>query len=294
MHTSVGICEAITHPQQRAARGEGARARSHRTFFAVVFALSLPFWLLGAVSGGRLPLPMHLSVSSLSVVTPLLAALILVRREEGAGAVRKLLRDVLDPRRVKPTIWYVPALLSMPLIMVLSYALMRLVGRPLPEDPRVPFLAIPVLFVVFFVAAVGEETGWTGYAISPLQGRWRALKSSLMLGSVWALWHLPLFVEAHYGLAYIVWQSFFLVAARVLIVWLFDNTGGAVIAAILFHDTINVSEGLFPNGGSHYDPLVTAAVTALAAAIVTLVWGASTLASRRSLRSLPKLVEEVS
>ena len=155
-------------------------------------------------------------------------------------------------------------------------------------------LAIPVLFVVFFLAAVGEEGDWMGYAVDPLQGRWSALRSSLVLGSVWAIWHLPLFAEAHYGVAYMAWQSFFLIAARVLIVLLFNNTGGAVLAAILFHDMINLSEGLFPNGGSHYDPVVTGAITAFAAAIVTLVWDASTLASRRYARSPLPLVEGVS
>jgi len=66
-------------------------------------------------------------------------------------------------------------------------------GRPLPV-PQIPFLTIPILFVVFFIAAVGEEAGWMGYAVNPMLDRWSALKSSLILGSVGALLHVVPFI----------------------------------------------------------------------------------------------------
>ena len=59
----------------------------------------------------------------------------------------------------------------MPAIALASYGLTRLLERPLPE-PDVPDAAIPAYFVLFFVLAVGEEAGWSGYAIDPLQDRW--------------------------------------------------------------------------------------------------------------------------
>jgi hypothetical protein len=72
------------------------------------------------------------------------------------------------------------------------------------------------------------------------------------------------------------------VASRVLIVWIYNNTGKSVFAAILYHDINNVSSFLFPNYGSHYDPRITGLITALAAAIVTVVWGPRTLARYRN------------
>jgi uncharacterized protein len=269
--------------------------RSPLAFFLLVFALSIPFWVVAAMVRQRLPLPMNLPVSSLSVFCPLIAALILVRKEDGPGGAKRLLRRVFDYRRIKRKIWYLPIILGMPLIMVVSYGVMRLMGLPLPAQSRVPLLAIPVLFVVYFAAAAGEETGWMGYAVDPLLDRWSALKTSLVLGSGWAVWHVTLYVQAHHDLAWIAWQSFSLVAVRLLIVWLYNNTGKAVLAAILFHDMMNVSQGLFPNSSSHYDPAVTAPVIVIAAVIVTFLWGAKTLARYRyATAALPGRLEEAS
>jgi hypothetical protein len=130
--------------------------RSPLAFFLLVLALSIPFWVVAATVRQRLPLPMNLPVSSLSVFCPLIAALILVRREDGPG-VKRLLRTLFDYRRIKRKIWYLPIIFGMPLIMVVSYGVMRLMGLPLPAQPRIPLLAAPVLFVVYFVAAAGER-----------------------------------------------------------------------------------------------------------------------------------------
>jgi uncharacterized protein len=75
----------------------------------------------------------------------------------------------------------VPTILIMPVTMILSYVIMRLIGVPLPE-PNIPSLAIPLFFLVFFIGALGEKGGWSGYAIDPLQDRWGALPASLMVG----------------------------------------------------------------------------------------------------------------
>jgi membrane protease YdiL (CAAX protease family) len=170
----------------------------------------------------------------------------------------------------------------MPAIALLSYGLMRLLDRPLPE-PDVPIAALPVYFVVLFLLAVGEEAGWSGYAIDPLQDRWGGLKASIIVGAMWGLWHVVPYIQggpydARPTAVWVACQAFlFTVPARVLIVWLYNNTGKSVIAAILFHDMMNVTYALFPNDGSHYDPAVTGAITAAAAVVVTALWGAQTL-----------------
>ncbi len=45
-------------------------------------------------------------------------------------------------------------------------------------------------FFVYFIGALGEEVGWSGYIIEPLQNRYGALKASLVLGIIWAVWHI--------------------------------------------------------------------------------------------------------
>lgn len=129
----------------------------------------------------------------------------------------------------------------------------------------------PIFFVVFFVAAAGEELGWQGYAIDPMQNRWGALKASVILGLVWAIWHIFGFVQSNHTATWIVWQSLAMVPFRILIVWLYNNTGKSVFAATVFHATSNVSQFLFPNYGSHYDPFIPLLILAFTAAIVTFL-----------------------
>lgn len=248
----------------------------------MVFALSLPFWLIGAIAEHfSIGLPFNLPVSALTFVCPLIAAFILVSREEQPGGIKRLLKRVFDLKRIRHKIWYVPIIFLLPGIYLLSYAIQRLVGRPLPE-PHLSFLMIPLLFVVFFIPAVCEETGWMGYAADPMQARWSALTTSILLGAVWAIWHVVPDIQAHQTWAWIAGQRFYSVALRILIVWLYNNTRKSVFAAIVFHDMDNVSVySLFPDPGSHYDPAITGALTAIAAVIVTFLWGPKTLARFR-------------
>lgn len=246
-------------------------------FFGLVIALMIPFWLFG---GNKLPIPVDLPVSALEFVTPMLAAIILSYRRNGAAGAKKLFKKVLDYPKIQNRIWYLPILLINPVIMVLSYVVMRLAGLPLP-DPQIPWLMAPALFLAFFIAAIGEELGWTGYAFDPMQDRWGALKASIVLGLVWGLFHLIPDLQNGHAANWILWQRLGTVARRVLIVWLYNNTGKSVFSAILFHAMDNVSWVLFPNYGSHYDPFVTSMITFLVVGIVIFAWGSKTLARYR-------------
>jgi membrane protease YdiL (CAAX protease family) len=254
--------------------------------FSLVFALSVPFWLIGATSERFLPksIPIDLPISALMAVNPLIAALVLAYRENGPAGMTELLKRSVDYRRINPKTWYVPILCLWPLTMVLAYGLMDLKGAPLPE-PQLPILMMPVFFVAFVVLAAGEELGRQGYAIDRLQKRWNALEASLMVGAVWAIWHIVPLTQTHRMPTWIAWQCLGMVPFRILIVWLYNNTGRSLLAAIVFHATSNVSQFSFPNYGSHYDPFITALILAVTATIVTFVWGPETLAQSVDSRS---------
>lgn len=66
-------------------------------------------------------------------------------------------------------------------------------------------------------------------------------------------------------------------ALRVLLVWIYNNTGRSVFATALCHASVDVSAFVFPNYGSHYDPRFVAPITVVAAIVVTLLWGSRTL-----------------
>jgi membrane protease YdiL (CAAX protease family) len=148
---------------------------------------------------------------------PLIAALILVYGENKTAGVTELLKRSFDYKRIRVKVWYAPIVLLMPGVMVLTYALMRLMGSPLPT-PQFPVLAPLVMFLAFFIGALGEELGWSGYVTDSMQDRWNALRASILLGLVWATWHIVPFVLVHRSPAWIAWQCLYTVATRVLFV----------------------------------------------------------------------------
>ena len=248
-------------------------------FFLVVGLLSIPFWMMGA-AGGRLPVPILLPISALMAFTPAIAALALAYKENGAGGAMRLLGRALDFSRISGVRWYLAALLLMPLVFFLEYGVLRLSGA-LPPDPQVSFAEVPVFFAMFFFGAVGEELGWQGFAFARLRERRTALVASIILGSIWALWHVIPFVQTGRSVDWIIWQCLSTVALRVVIVWLFVNAGKSVFIAVLVHTMYNLAWSLFPNHGSHYDPFVTFAILALAAGAAVALWGPATFAKWR-------------
>ena len=160
-------------------------------FFALVFALSLPLWIIGAVTG--LLLPLGLPIGALMAFNPLIAAAVLVYQRDGKTGVLALLRQAVDPSHIT-TIWLAIAVFLMPIVMVLAYGFQRISGAVIPW-PDFSVTSTVLMIAVFFVAAIGEEAGWQGYAARSLQKKQSALVASLILGLVWAIFHIVPFLQ---------------------------------------------------------------------------------------------------
>jgi membrane protease YdiL (CAAX protease family) len=253
----------------------GSTVRRPGAFFALVFLLTIPFWILGAATGSEL-LP-KLPIAALAAICPMLAALILEYGRAGWHAARDLLARSYDYRRIGSLLWFAPILLLAPAIMVASYSIQWTMGQPLPPFELQIGRAL-VLVVMFFAGGLAEELGWSGYAIDPLQQRYGALGGALIVGAVWAVWHVIALLQAERASLWIAAWMLGTVALRVLTVWIYNNTGRSVFAAAAFHAVCNVSWQLYPIAGSAYDPRMTAPIEVLVALIVVTVWGSRTLA----------------
>ena len=245
-----------------------------RDFFVLVFALSVPFWWIGGATDLQL-LP-GLSVSALAGFCPMAAALIWVYRDGGTEAARALLIRSFDFKRIKSMRWLVPALLLMPTVSFAVYGLMRWTDMPLP-NLQIHLGSALLLFAAFFVGALGEELGWSGYALEPMQARWGALRASLLLGLVGVLWHLTPLVLMGRSLTWIAWWCLYALTFRIFTAWIYNNTGKSVFAAALFHATLNRAYALFPVYGSHFDMRFAALVMTGTALVVVVVWRPKTL-----------------
>jgi membrane protease YdiL (CAAX protease family) len=218
-----------------------------------VFALLIPFLVLGELYPIEL-LP-GLPISALGAFMPALAALILMYAQGRLSGVRQLLGRSFDFRRIKNPIWFLLILLINPAIAVFAYGIMRLTDIPLPDPTPWTFAILP-LWIVLFIAALGEEIGWTGYVTDPLLQRWGTLATGLVLGIIWTVIHFIPLTQAHRSVEWIAWWSLGTISYRLIMTWLYVNSGKSLFGAAVFHAMINLCWQLFPNNGSHYDPRI--------------------------------------
>ena len=135
-------------------------------------------------------------------------------------------------------------------------------------SPQISVSLAVGLSVVFLVAALFEELGWSGYALDPLQTRFGVIQAGVLLGLVWATWHCLALIQAHRSAGWIGWWALWTVSARVVMTELYNRFGRSVFAMALFHAASNVSWQLFPVRGSHFDPRVTGLITAAMAIVI--------------------------
>ncbi len=248
-------------------------------YFLLVFVLTIPFWLLSSLT--NIELMPGLPIAAFAVVCPLIAAAILVYRQSKTAGVTALLKRAFDFKRVKAKRWYVITLLLMPVVTVLSFAVQRLTGTAVP-DPQITIMSVVSLSLVFFIGALGEELGWSGYAIDPMQTRWGALRASFILGVVWSVWHFIPLAQAHRSVEWIAWWTLGTISARIIMVWLYNNTGKSVFITALFHMMINLTWQLYPVNGSYFDPRISGIISALVVVIIIFNLEPRTLARYRN------------
>lgn len=262
-----------------------ASNRSPLKFFLIVYGLSIPLWIIETFIDVK-GLPLDIPVTDIvAAFTPLIAACLLVYKEEGRPGIKKLFRRIFDFARITKWIWYI-LVIFLPFIMYfLVYIVIYITRLPLPFNFQIQFSTIPVLLLFFFLGAVAEETGYMGYAIDPMQRRFNALCAGIVMGIPWAVWHYPSIIQQGHNATWIAWGTLGTVAVRVLIVWIYNNTGKSLFACILFHTMMNLGRPLFPKDESHNPlvdyPYVHYSIIAITAVIVIYLWGSKTLARFR-------------
>jgi uncharacterized protein len=203
-------------------------------FFVLAYVFSWWSWPLYAFG---------LSPSPIIAFGPFLAAILVLALTTGKGGVVTLLRRMVR-WRVRP-VWYAVALL-LPVAISGGAALLNVVvlgaSAPSPAELGAWSGLVPTFFLLLLVPGIGgawEEPGWRGYALPKLQGGHSALLASLILGVVWAFWHLPLMVIGQIHLS----DPVYIVAWTVVFTWVFNNTNGSVLIAMLMHNMHNVISG---------------------------------------------------
>jgi membrane protease YdiL (CAAX protease family) len=287
MSTADSASQSVTSPQ------EGLLARHPLTFyFLIAFAFSwLIFLPIVLTYFGVLNLSDSLvGVLGISgLLGPILSGFIMTALTEGREGIARWLRRIVRWR--VGFVWYLFALVGLPLVMVLATIIFR-PGALESFQTLAPLSVIPYLSAFVFMVLIGgplfEEPGWSGFALPRLQQLHGPLAGGLILGSLWALWHLPGFLIPSQSLTDIpprgtvldfVVFALALIGLRLIIQWVFNNTRGSVLMAILVHASWNTFYSaaliqLFPAPsvlGSYLN--LTIAACALAGVIVALTVG---------------------
>jgi membrane protease YdiL (CAAX protease family) len=187
----------------------------------------------------------------------------------GWPAVKDLLLRLIRVR-VHP-IWYAVAI-ALPVLMVaIVVGWGQLIGQSAGVGVAIPASALAgALALNAWMWLITEETAWRGFALPRLERRFSPLVASIVLGFVWALWHLPLFFISGSFQSGIPFGGFVIstVAISLIIGWLFTHARGSVLIAALFHAVTDVSiafGGVMTSGTSLFWATVVVQVMVAAA-----------------------------
>jgi membrane protease YdiL (CAAX protease family) len=260
---------------------EAGENRNLILYFVIAFGFTWLFWIPEALAmrgllGSSILVDFLLSPNNPAAWGPFVSAILLTLWNERGRGVLKLLKRGVDYRFAKK--WWIPIILIFPLIYGGSLLLAMLGGDNVPELFWVsnPFSIVTLfVMVLLFQGPLQEEFGWRGYALSRLQARFNAFNSSVILGLMWGLWHLPYFWIGEeaiymYSILPLIFSS---ILITILLTWLYNNTGGSILVALIFHTMFNYSAQIFPaletqQGGLFYLIFFIAIVIAVVA-----IWG---------------------
>lgn len=253
---------------------DNSKRNSLILFFILTYIISWPFFIIAALAAqGILPTAL-VNLWYSGAAAPLLAALILIYKEKKGEGIKNLFRRGFK-YNISRKAWYIPIFLLLPIIFLLALGPLFLIEGNIP-NPALPFWLILPMFALFFSSALGEELGWRGYAFDPMQERWKALTATMVLGPIWVIWHLPLFISGIIGLGtplYVLGLCLCLMGVEILHTWIYNNTDKSIFTVILFHSLYNICTLFLPNFVVESGPFITSLFILLVAILIILIYG---------------------
>jgi len=260
-------------------------------FAALTYAISWAIWWSMAMRSMSIGTTAGSVLNVVATAGPSIAAVIVA-----AALGRSQLRRMVDgfSRTRFSSRWALIALLLPQVMIVVALAINVVVfgaATPVVTIAVIGSLAREFVRVLFLGGPLEEELGWRGFALPRLQARRTAFEAALVLGLMWGLWHIPLYFVPGTGQyetvrdaaspafaigAFVVWT----VGLSILFTWLFNETGGSLIVAVLFHASVNLGSFVpAAVGSTGAASTLYAVATWVVAVLVISRWGKGTLAS---------------
>ena len=264
----------------------------------LMFALT---WPIDLANSGFMPFQVSPVLAIFVGYGLVLATLLITGLTLGSQGVTALLKRFLIWRVGWK--WYLVAFLLMPSMQFVAVLLSAAV-RQSPLDfstvyafkifgPSVNLILLIVPFFLFDALANGEEIAWRGYVLPRVQANHSALLSSLIVGMIWGIWHLPKFLS-HWDTLTFVFFMAGITARAVLYTWLYNNTKGSLLLTTIFHAAGNTGGILLPvaitaTSGNLIASIIHLLIEVAVVVVVTIRAGAARLS-----RTEPKQVQQES
>jgi membrane protease YdiL (CAAX protease family) len=215
-HPSYPPCNVLDHPAYQQVGLQGGQARclkeslkmsmhsstsrlsSPWVYFAVTFSWTWFFWGLAIVLGLSSDTAGGVILQLLGVIGPMVTGIAFTHLTSDKEGRRDYWIRIIDPRRIG-IVWFLAAIPIAPALSLIGALLDILLGgtgatwgEAALQVSSNPLAIIPSVLFASLIPFI-EELGWRGYVLDRMQSKWSALVSSLILGAMWSLWHLPLF-----------------------------------------------------------------------------------------------------
>jgi uncharacterized protein len=261
-------------------------------FFIITFAFSWLIWGIGVILSSftdiNLPLWIVFPIVIIGAFGPLVGSVWLTYKSGGKEAVISFLKKGLKVKEVPGLIWL--AMFLIPITAMLVAILFVRLKYGVGGVSFTGMLILPFYVVIMYLGGpLQEEYGWRGYALDRMQKKWNALVSSIILGIIWASWHIPLFFfegapqeNMNMGLFYIS-----VVSISIMMTWLHNNSNSNIFVALTYH-SIGNSIKIIVDGEGVGETAMSAGelyhiiAQIIIALLVVIIWGAKTMTKSSS------------
>lgn len=252
--------------------------------------------------------PLLIVIQTLGAAAPSIAAIFTIRTRYGKETLEKVFKKYTEWKQ--PLVYLLVSILLLPLIHILALLFIYIfegaiiwqyevtpIGEIVTESGWIALLfTIPVVFVTNLLSSpLLEELGWRGFLLPKLQEKFSAFDASLIVGVIWGVWHIPLWLI--YG-DNLVLTLGMIILTSIIYTWLFNSTNGSMLIVLFFHSSANLALNLInvPNyiGTEDFNnlPFYQLAILFLVVIAIVITFGRRSLSKKSKYQFKQNLGED--
>ena len=250
-----------------------------RIYLILSFTISWAVWIpIAFTRVDYQSSPCLLAAALVGAFGPGLAAIVVNYLNRDLDQIIDFRQRIYDFKRIRPA-WYLIILVIWPFLHGSAIGITTLLGETIPQSRFLSELlskpdTIPLVVFLYFLQAGVEELGWRGYLQDKLGLKMGPARSSLLVGIIHTVWHLPLFwvvgtnqIKMGFGSDFLIFIAF-VISSSVISAWSYYGNRRSIMAATLLHTTSNLSFDIFAYAPGTTKHFIFVILTAIGAGLV--------------------------